>query len=549
MEKINELYEKEEYLLAARELGILAEEIEKKGNFKELFDISLKIIDCYVKHAENQLQNENFFDAAQKQIEAANIYNELEKRENAKELIETALENLDKAANIAIKNQNYQLAGDIFSQGAGYSEKYLDEKVVNEFYNKAIKSYEMAANEFRNTEYYKNYLRLLQFVAIFNEKLCNYAKAEKIHEEIIEIAKKRTLASIATESYLHLYECLQNQNKNDKAIKTIKEGFYFVTKEAELSLEIDDFLNAISAYENSLKFLNILKDEDRITEISENLANIFIKIANSYEDSNMAVAARYLRNAALIYKKLDNTKYQKHAARLLEKTGKILFELGEKKEAAENILEASIIFNEIGDLEKAVEVSMLSTKIAKVSDCQITTVETLRNAINISRNTNDKNRQKELVQEISQCLKGLSLEEENQKNFHVSASLLWELGTYLEEIEDENFDKTYQLSALKYIKATELAIEEGQEVIASYSFLCAILLNIINKKVNIAKDLIEKFKNLKNQKYFSLAENILQLILSKEERDFNKILKEYEPLIINSIEITEMINKIMDSYS
>ena len=551
MEKIRQLYQDGKYLAAAREYGLVAEDFERKGKYKELIETAHKIIDCYLKYSDKQLQEENFFDAAQKQIEAANMYNEFEEVEKAKDLINKALNNLEKAGNLALKNQNYQIAGDIFSQGAGYSEKYLNKSITENFYEKAIDAYQKAADEFEDTEYYKNYVRLLQFVAIMKEKLNKFEDAIIIHEKIIEISKKRTFSSIATESYLLIYNCLVKQSRQDKAEKYLKEGVIFNIKEAELSLDIDDLLNAISTYENALKILKILDDKNQINEVSLKLAKIFLEISSSYEESNMANEARYLRNAALIYKNIDDNKYQKEAAILFEKVGKILSDLGENKEASENFMESSSIYKNIGDSKKAADVSIIATESAKNSDCKLTTVESLRNALEHLTDIEDDKRIREVINEISRCLKDLSMEEEDDQNYHVSASLLYELGTYLENIEDDSFRQIYEDSSIKYIKATEQAIDENQEVIASYSLVCGIFLNIIIKKVDLAKDLVQKFganEKIQNQKYFKLANEVLNSI-NKGDSDFKGLLNKYKSLIVNSIEISELFNKIKDLYS
>ena len=102
------------------------------------------------------------------------MYNEFDEFENAKNLIKKALDNLNKAGKNALKSQNFQIAGDIFSQGAGYAEKYSLKAITENFYEKAINAYQKAAEEFENTEYYKNYVRLLQFTALLNEKLSKF---------------------------------------------------------------------------------------------------------------------------------------------------------------------------------------------------------------------------------------------------------------------------------------------------------------------------------------------------------------------------------------
>ncbi|NHI94029.1 MAG: hypothetical protein EAX96_16185 [Candidatus Lokiarchaeota archaeon] len=551
LDKIEKLYQDEKYLAAAREYGLIAEEYERKGQYKELIETAHKIINCYLKYSDKQLEEENFFDAAQKQIEAANMYNEFEEFENAKELIKEALKNLDKAGSIALKNQNFQIAGDIFSQGAGYSEVYLDKSITNQFYEKAIEAYQKAADEFEDTEYYKNYVRLLQFVAIMKEKLSKYDDAIIIHEKIIEISKKRTFSSIATESYLHIYECLMQQDKQDKALKFLKEGANFNIKEAELSLDIDDLINAISTYENTLKILKVLDDKKGIIEVSQKLADIYLEISNSYEDSNLDNTARYLRNAALIYKSLEDKKYQEEAAKLFEKVGRILFELGDNKEAAENYMESSSIYKEIGEFKKAADVSISATESAKMSNCKLTTVESLRNALEHLTDIQDETRIKLVVHEISKCLKDLSIEEENDQNYHVSASLLYELGTYLENIDDSSYEQIYEDSSIKYIKAADQAIEDNQEVIASYSLVCGVLLNIVINKMDLAKNIIEKYEKnskIKNQKYFALANLVLNSTI-EGKTDFNAITDQFKPLILNSVEISELFNKIKDLYS
>ncbi len=547
MEKFEQFYKDGKFLAAARELTIIAEALEENSKIQELIEVSKKIIDCYLKYADTELMDGNYYNAATKLIEAADIYFDLEEEDHAEILIKKSISYFEKSGDLNLKIESYEEAGEIFMQGAYYCEKYLDYESTNELYQKAILSYQKASDEVKDTEEYRQYLKHLQNVAMINEKLKIYKEAINKHKEVIEVAKKRKITPIATESYIRLYNCYEIMDEHKKAFNTLNEGLDFNRKEAELAIELEDLLEASIAYENTLKILDLMENTEKAIEISKKLANVFLSIADTYEGSNLENYARYLRNAALIYQKMNLPEFQKQAAILFEKIGETLLKLNKFEEASENFLESVLLFNNIGELKRSVESSINAVEAARKSDSKIAIIESLRIAINNFIQVEQRERSKEYVYEIGKYLKDLSFEEEKVQNFHISAIYLSEFGEYLREINDNEYITIFDQSVTNYKKAVKLAIEEHQDVIASYSLLCGILLNIVNNKLDLANKLIEEFKNnekINKQKYFSFALELIHCVADKS-CDIEPILLNYEPIIKNSAEISDLINKLV----
>ena len=314
-----------------------------------------------------------------------------------------------------------------------------------------------------------------------------------------------------------------------------------------MAIEIENLLDAVSAYENALRILELMENTEKTIEISKKLARIFLTIAESYEIGNAENHARYLRNAALIYEKLNIPEFIKEAALLFEKIGKTFTILCKFEEASENFLQSVMLFKDIGENDSAIENSISAVEAARKTSSRSSVIESLRIAIINFLQVEQRERSKEYVYEIGKYLKELSSEEDKAQNFHVSAIYLSEFGEYLKEIKDKDYVNIFDESVTKYTKAAKLAIEEQQDVIASYSLLCGILLNIVNDKLDMANQLIEEYKNnekINRQKYYSLARDLTNCV-QDEGCDFEPILLNYEPIIKNSVEISDLINKLV----
>jgi len=152
----------------------------------------------------------------------------------------------------------------------------------------------------------------------------------------------------------------------------------------------------------------------------------------------------------------------------------------------------------------------------------------------------------ELLIELEELLISLAKEEEIEKNFHIAASYLFEIGNYYDTLNKPKKAEIYYNEAIQQLqKAVSIAIEEKQLTIGAYSLCCLIILKLILNDTNI-EPILEKYrKDLTQNHYFIFSLNLFNAFIT-EKKNILGIIEKYEHIIKHSDELDYLISKLME---
>ncbi len=549
-----DFFKKNEYLPAAKCYANVAELLEKAGNIKEAELIFHNIIDCYNKEAEMNIRQKKYQEAAEILLSAGELETRINEEDISREYYNKAVQLFIKAAEETLDQKNFQNAGDLFKKAAFYLEQEIqDTDSAIKYYHNAIESYQKFKNQIVVKEDLKKATQITQLIAILYERTNDYKKAIEIDKEALELAKKRDLVQIITDCYLHMAHCYLKLNKEDDMINTLKIAKDYNIKIGKLKMQKKNYLEAAESFDNAisiLKELTILLDKKSVVleEINQsyiNKADSYLKIAESHLKQNeIDRAAHFQRNAALCYRLINK---HKNAAELFLEAGTNFEKINTQKLAAINFRDAGLQYELMKKLDIAAELLFKAAKLAITEGTTEISIECYRATLRNFECFDDMIKFEETLKDLEEILKTLAEEEEQEENYHIAASYLFEIGNYYDSLKKPKKAEIYYKSATdKLQKAVEIAIKEEQLTIAAYSLSCFIIIKLILNDTDIESILAMYRNKLGENHYFKLSEDLYKEFISKEANLF-AVIDKYDNIIKHSDELDYLISKLTES--
>ncbi len=559
-EKHEDLKAADEYLKnnlfvpAARCFASVADKLEKAGNFKEAEQIFQNIIDCYDKEAELNIKDKKYDEAAEILLTAGELEKKLNDIDSAIKYYKKAVEQYLKAATQFSKGKDYQNAGNYFKKAAFYSEVEIqDEHSAKDNYQNAIESYKQFIGRIIEEKDFKTAAQFMQLIALLYEKIENYENAIEFDEKSLDLASKGEFIQIVTDSYLHKANCFLKLNKKNEMKATLHHAKDHISKMGKKYLDNGQYLDAAESFDQTALILeemmkNFPENKNLLKELNNsyiNKAESYLKVAeNDLKIGEIERAAHFKRNSALTY---QITKEHEKAANLFFEAGRHFEDLHNFKLASINYRDSGIQYEILKDSNKAGELLLKAGELAKKTGVIEMSLECFRAALRNYGCDKDAPKSIQILEELEYLLKMLAREEENEENYHIAASYLFELGNYYDSLDDLNSaNNFYNDSIRRFQKAINLAIKDKQFNIAAYSLSCNVILNLILNDMKNAGMIIDKYQDSLNDfRYFSFCDELYQVINAKTA-DLSSVLAKYNKMIKASDELDFLIMKLKE---
>ncbi|MHA1269965.1 MAG: tetratricopeptide repeat protein [Candidatus Helarchaeota archaeon] len=539
LEKIAEGHlEAEDYLGCAQTLSLIVDFFEKINNEKKSHFYYQQILECYKKSA--QQDNIDFMEAAERWCGAACLAKILNMNDYIS-CVNKMVTSIESAAIESIKKKDYLEAAEYYQQAGKYIKDELNDIKFKDLFRKAIECYEkilvdniISINEDQKIKFY---LRIAQLY----DELDEYENAINFHNQAIQIFnanKPKNSYSLLAKIYHYKANCLQkSSNEQEKAEELIKKAIQCLNTEAELNIKTKDYLKAA---ENLCLASNLCEKLNTIyydyNNILEKEAKCYLNFAEKLiSNGNNVQAAKFERDAAFCYYKLQ---VPEKAINLLLKSAQKLEKEKDYLSAAENYRDASLVFKHLNDYSNCGKYAYKGGLIAKLGDFNFLAIDNFKTAYNCYFKLKDIELINNTCKELIECLVKVAELESKDKNYHLGGTYFFNATQYV--VNDEYKKDLLEKSLNAYLNAIDVAIEDSNHFIASYSLCCAGFIMILLNRTHKIEQIIEKYHILNNEKYITLLKRIIECIDKSSNnisQELHQIKHEFHKLIKNSDEI------------